>query len=643
MIQLALFILAFLWAALPLQATPLAHKLAAPASNKTSMGVRESAHSGETWGRSGRTTLDESLLAEDFEAVAPGELPDGWIQADGDGGYCSWFAALSQWRVVRRDDFPAHSGRKIIFCHYNDQALPNDDWLILPRVHAGGLLTLRYWAASQDPSYPESYEVRVSTVGTAPSDFTALIHTETAVPSDWTPREHDLSAYANQPFYVAFHYMAANRFALKLDDVELEGEPVNVGWITGIVTNDSAETVAGARVTIAELGRSAWTDSTGMYILPMISAGNHSLEFYHKHHLPYPAAQVTVAADETTRVDAVFEKRLLRFYNHWYGLSPEPIRDFDTTGIWLNISDTALVYDVDVTVSLTHPRVGDLEIWLQWVDTTRVPLVHADLYQTGADVIHCVFDDDAPLPFAAGEPPYTGAWRPAQPLSTLDGDSISIIRNDIRYRTHWLYVYDGAARDEGFLSGFFYRLATPYALLRGTVTDAVSGLALDSVTVFFHNSRRDLDTLTTADGRYLFPVIPIPSGIGSARFEREGYETLTRIVNPLAGAPTELNVQLAPIVSAQEVIAPFEFRFDGCYPNPFNAQTRIRFSLPQAAAVTITLYNVLGEVAAEPLDGWLTPGEYEVPLRADGLASGVYLIHLRAGEHQSLRKAVMLK
>lgn len=643
MFRYSLLLIAFFWAALPLRATPLAHKHAPSTPEKTGWCERGVASSSTTWEHGGRNTLDESLLAEDFEWAAPGTLPDGWMQVDEDGGYCSWFAAPSQWRVYRRGDFPAHSGSKIVFCHYNDQALPNDDWLILPRVHAGGTVTLRYWAASQDPSYPESYEVRVSTGGTEPADFATLIHSASSLPADWTLFEHDLSAFANQPFYVAFRYTSVDRFALKLDDVQIEGDPVNAGWVAGTVTNDSAETVAGAKVAITELNRSAWTDSSGAYVLPLVPAGQYNLEFYHKHHLPYPAQALTVAANETTTVNATLEKRLLRFYSHRYGLDPEPIRDFDTTRIWLNTNDTALVYDVDVVVSLTHSCVGDLTMWLQWVDTTRIPLIAADPHQTGDNVTQCVFDDDAQFPFSAAEPPYTGTWRPSQPLSAVDGDSISIIRNNIRYRTHWLYVYDGAARDEGVLSQFAYRLFVPYALLRGTVTDASSGLPLDGVAVHFHNSRRDLDTLTAAGGHYRFPMIPIPSSVGTARFEREGYETLTRIVNPASGQPTELDVQLSPIVSAGETISPFEFRFDGCYPNPFNAQTRIRFSLPHAAMVTITLYNVLGEVAAEALDGWLTPGEYEVPLSASGLASGVYLIHLRAGERRTNQKAVILK
>lgn len=596
-----------------------------------------------TWEHSGRNTLDESLLAEGFEWVAPGELPEGWMQVDADGGYCSWFAANSQWRVYRRDDFPAHSGRKFALCHYNNAGLPNDDWLILPRIHAGGVITLRYWAASQDPAYLESYEVRVSTGGTAPEEFATLIHSSSSVPSDWTLYEHDLTAFAGLPFYVAFRYTSVDRFALKLDDVEIEGEPTNAGWIAGTVTNDSAETVAGAKVMIAELSHSAWTDSEGAFLFSLVPSGTYNLEFYHKHHHPYPAQALTVAAGETTRVNATLEKRLLLHYGHWYGLAPEPIRDFDTTGIWLNVRDTALVYDVDVVVSLTHSCVGDLSMWLRWVDSTLIPLVAADPFQTGDNITECVFDDDAPFPFSAGEPPYTGVWRPAQPLSAVDGDSTTMIRNNIRYRTHWLLVYDGAAHDEGVLSNFLYRLASPYALLRGTVTDAISGLPLDSVAVHFQNSRRALDTLTAEGGRYLFPMIPIPSSVGSARFEREGYETLTRIVNPAAGIPTDLDVQLSPIVSAEATFTPFEFRFDGCYPNPFNAQTRIRFSLPQAAMVTITLYNVLGEVAADALEGWLAPGEYEVPLSANGLASGVYLIHLYAGERRSIQKVVLLR
>ncbi len=52
-----------------------------------------------------------------------------------------------------------------------------------------------------------------------------------------------------------------------------------------------------------------------------------------------------------------------------------------------------------------------------------------------------VFDDDAPTPIASGSAPFTGVFRPDQPLSTLNGVAIT--------GTWKLFVVDGAPVDIG--------------------------------------------------------------------------------------------------------------------------------------------------------------------------------------------------
>lgn len=63
------------------------------------------------------------------------------------------------------------------------------------------------------------------------------------------------------------------------------------------------------------------------------------------------------------------------------------------------------------------------------------------------------------------------------------------------------------------------------------------------------------------------------------------------------------------------------------YPNPFNPTT-IRYGLPQAAEVELTVYNVAGQpvqtlVAEHQRAGW-----YAVEWDASGLAAGLYFYRL---------------
>ncbi|MBD3258614.1 T9SS type A sorting domain-containing protein, partial [candidate division GN15 bacterium] len=93
---------------------------------------------------------------------------------------------------------------------------------------------------------------------------------------------------------------------------------------------------------------------------------------------------------------------------------------------------------------------------------------------------------------------------------------------------------------------------------------------------------------------------------------------------------------------------PSEFALEQNYPNPFNPETRIDFSLPQAADVRLTVYNVLGRRVADLVAGPLPAGRHSVVWEGtdeygQAVASGVYLYRLEAGVSIQTRKMLLLK
>lgn len=78
-------------------------------------------------------------------------------------------------------------------------------------------------------------------------------------------------------------------------------------------------------------------------------------------------------------------------------------------------------------------------------------------------------------------------------------------------------------------------------------------------------------------------------------------------------------------------------------PNPFNLTTTLRYTLSEAGAVKITLYDVLGRAAKEIDWGATEPGEHSVQLNANDLASGVYFVRLQAGHQTVIKKIMLLK
>ena len=88
---------------------------------------------------------------------------------------------------------------------------------------------------------------------------------------------------------------------------------------------------------------------------------------------------------------------------------------------------------------------------------------------------------------------------------------------------------------------------------------------------------------------------------------------------------------------------PASFYLSPNYPNPFNARTTIRYSLPDASPVTLDIYDLLGRKVQTLYNGPQPPGEHSLIWNADGFASGVYFYRLTAGEYEKTEKMTVIK
>jgi len=93
---------------------------------------------------------------------------------------------------------------------------------------------------------------------------------------------------------------------------------------------------------------------------------------------------------------------------------------------------------------------------------------------------------------------------------------------------------------------------------------------------------------------------------------------------------------------------PDRFRLYPNYPNPFNPSTTIRFDLPKAGHVRLSIFNLMGQEVAVLADEKRPEGTHEI--RWDGLdarhlpaPSGIYLVRLEAGSYIGKGKLLLLK
>ena len=94
--------------------------------------------------------------------------------------------------------------------------------------------------------------------------------------------------------------------------------------------------------------------------------------------------------------------------------------------------------------------------------------------------------------------------------------------------------------------------------------------------------------------------------------------------------------------------SPDEFALDQNFPNPFNSDTVISFSLPRQAAVDLSIYSLTGQQLATLVRGTRTAGQYTVAWdgrdeEGQALASGVYLYRLQTGHNAKTHKLLLLR
>jgi hypothetical protein len=96
-------------------------------------------------------------------------------------------------------------------------------------------------------------------------------------------------------------------------------------------------------------------------------------------------------------------------------------------------------------------------------------------------------------------------------------------------------------------------------------------------------------------------------------------------------------------------IKPLTYGLDQNFPNPFNAQTQISFSMPKADHVKLVVFNMLGQQVRTLVDESMQAGEHKMiwdglNAQGTGVASGTYFYRLKIGDvFEETRQMVLLK
>ncbi|MDA0750960.1 MAG: T9SS type A sorting domain-containing protein [Bacteroidetes bacterium] len=128
-------------------------------------------------------------------------------------------------------------------------------------------------------------------------------------------------------------------------------------------------------------------------------------------------------------------------------------------------------------------------------------------------------------------------------------------------------------------------------------------------------------------------------------FTSPGSESIWLIVDDgLSSDVDRLDVSVLSGVGVEPPVLPSKIALEKAYPNPFTSATNLAFVLPDARPILIEVTDILGRKVATLLAGeTMAAGYHTVQLNADGLASGMYLIRMEAGDFVAAQHVLLLK
>jgi len=147
-------------------------------------------------------------------------------------------------------------------------------------------------------------------------------------------------------------------------------------------------------------------------------------------------------------------------------------------------------------------------------------------------------------------------------------------------------------------------------------------------------------------------ITGIPAGMGAVLKWDDGTVVQLRegqqIAVPEKSSSAQLIVGTDEYLSGQQVAVPGMYALLQNYPNPFNPSTTIRFAIPSAGRVQMTVYNIIGQRVKTLVDEDRAAGEYVVEWNGNDengrpVASGIYFYRLKSGSFDQTHKMTLLK
>jgi len=131
-------------------------------------------------------------------------------------------------------------------------------------------------------------------------------------------------------------------------------------------------------------------------------------------------------------------------------------------------------------------------------------------------------------------------------------------------------------------------------------------------------------------------------------YDIEYFYRVAYFADELSEYSDTLSIVLEQLYNDSDVQSPSSFKLYSNYPNPFNPNTEIRYSIPEDTFVSITIYDVQGKSVKSLVNQNQDAGSRQTNWNAKdeqgiSVPAGMYFYTIRAGDFTQTKKMVLLK
>jgi len=188
----------------------------------------------------------------------------------------------------------------------------------------------------------------------------------------------------------------------------------------------------------------------------------------------------------------------------------------------------------------------------------------------------------------------------------------------------------------------------PWLDTTDSVAIRICNLGIEELRVFSQYISPDDTPFVVGQGQGAFNLGADSSHTTWILFRPEIESVYHAVLSIESNDPTEAMIEIRLIGNAlyaeEEVsILPISIEISGIYPNPFNSQTSIQYSIVKNDYVNLQVFNISGQRVATIENGFKEAGFHSVIWDSQNLPSAIYVIKLESAERTDYQKAILVK